>query len=106
MKVKPRPSPKHLGQRKHLKTPWNFKNSVFRDYKADSAKLLNQCFEVDWNNSKLPKFLTKYEKEKDVLKEMLRSNYSHFRECYKYLAGLDPQGELFSIGINVFSEAM
>ena len=106
MKVKPRPSPKDLGAREHLKTPWNFKNSVFRDYKPDNAALLNKCFEVDWENSKLPKFLAKDEHERETIKNLLRSNYALFRETYKYLSGIDPQKELFCIGVNVFSDTV
>ena len=36
MKAKPRPLPKHLGDRDKVKTAWDFKASVFRDYKPDT----------------------------------------------------------------------
>ena len=45
MMAKPRPGPKHLGGRDKLKTAWEFKSSVFRDYKPDTDPIRRQCFE-------------------------------------------------------------
>lgn len=59
--AKPRPAARDVGQRIKLRTPWSFRLSVFRDYRMDTAKLLANCFEVDWGNSKIEKFLRKEE---------------------------------------------
>jgi hypothetical protein len=46
-----------------IKTPWDVKKSVFRDYIPDNEILLAKCFEFDWSNSKIHKII-KEEKEK------------------------------------------
>lgn len=53
----PRPPPKTLKGREKVKTPWDFNKSVFKDYKADNALLLDQCFEFDWSCSKIEKVI-------------------------------------------------
>jgi hypothetical protein len=65
-----------------LKTPWKFSLSVFKDYKLDNIKHLESCFEQDWENSKIPRYV-KDEEERDLLKQFLKANYSNFRESYK-----------------------
>lgn len=45
----PRPPPKALVLKERLKTPWDFFNSVFKDYKPDNPKILNDWFEFDWS---------------------------------------------------------
>jgi len=60
LRVRPRPSPKNLrGKAKvegrdHI---WEFRSSVFREYKQDTDKLRFKCFEFDWENSKLPNLI-------------------------------------------------
>jgi hypothetical protein len=51
--AKPRPQPFEMASRQADKTPWAFHTSIFRDYKADTAKILDKCFEADWANSKI-----------------------------------------------------
>jgi hypothetical protein len=48
---------KLLEIRKHLKTPWDFNKSVFKDYKPDTEKLLNDAFDNDWACSKADKLI-------------------------------------------------
>ncbi len=50
-----------------MKTPWDFKKSVFKDYIPDNELLLAKCFEFDWGNSKIPKII-KDEGEKEKVK--------------------------------------
>jgi len=57
MKCYPRPPPTLLDGRDALKTPWDFYKSVFRTYKQDNKKLLDDCFEVDWPMTKMDKFI-------------------------------------------------
>lgn len=101
----PRPPPKELGGRARLRTPWNYSLSVFRDYKVDNPKILDAAFEADWENSKIPRFI-KDEEERAELKVLLKRNYAQFRECYKFMSGVDPQINLLCVGNNTFSEVV
>lgn len=101
----PRPPPKELDGRKKLRTPWKFNLSIFRDYKVDNAKLLDNCFEADWSNSKIDR-IVKDEAEQNQVKKLLKQNYSKFRESYKQLSGVDPQKDLLCIGNNTFSDVV
>lgn len=88
---------------KRLRTPWDFFKSVFSPYKADDQKLLNSCFEFDWENTKIYKII-KNETELKEVKDYLKKNYALFRETYKYYSALAPAGLVFSIGTNTFSD--
>ena len=103
MNCVPRPGPKGLGNRSKVRTPWNFSLSVFAQYKFDTNKVLNDCFEVDWNRTKVAK-IVKNEEDRAEFKTYFRSIYKYFREVYKYVSGSDPMGDIFCIGVNVFSE--
>jgi hypothetical protein len=85
----PRPSPKALGNRIKIRTPWNFNFSVFKPYKPDNEGLLNSCFEIDWNRTKINR-LIKDESTLNELKVITRKHYKLFRESYKYITALDP----------------
>ena len=87
MLCKPR-EVKRLGPRHHVKTPWKFSTSVFRMYKPDSQRLLDECFEADWINieSKV-EYLIKDEKDRQKVKKYLKSNYKALRDAYKLTAG-------------------
>ena len=76
---------------------------MFSQYKADNAALLNDCFEKDWNRTKVEK-IVKDEESREEFKTYLRSIYKYFREVYKFVSGSDPMGDIFCIGINVFGE--
>ena len=53
----PRPPPVELAGRASLKTPWDFFKSVFKPYKADNQKILDDCFETDWLQTKCEKII-------------------------------------------------
>jgi len=72
----PRPLPKNLTGREKLKTPWDFSKSVFKDYKADNVNRLDECFEFDWECSKIPRII-KNEDELSACKEYLRGVYKN-----------------------------
>ena len=55
MTVKPRPEPKLPPQRNKPKTPWDVSKSIFAQYRTDTNEIIAECFEIDWNNSKIPK---------------------------------------------------
>jgi hypothetical protein len=101
----PRPPPRELGGRTKLRTPWKYSLSVFKDYKSDTIKLLDQAFEQDWENSKIPRFV-KDDNERMLLKKLLHQKYPKFRESYKQLSGVDPQINLTCIGSNTFSDVV
>ena len=99
----PRPGIKGLGNREKMREPWDFSLSVFAKYKYDSPKLLDDCFEMDWKRTKVEK-IVKNEEDRENLKTYFRSIYKYFREVYKFVAGSDPMGDIFCIGVNVFSD--
>jgi len=103
MMAKPRPSPKHLGGRDKLKTAWEFKTSVFRDYKADTDPIRRQCFEQDWKSCKL-EGLIKNGDDKAQLKTLLYKNYKGFRETYKHYSGVNPIAGLPAISVIDYSD--
>lgn len=76
LSVMPRPPPKKISGLKREKTPWDFRNSVFKDYIPDNDIIRAKCFEFDWNSSKIPKII-KDEVELNKVKEFLRVNYKH-----------------------------
>jgi hypothetical protein len=96
MKAKPRPAPRHLGDRDKVKTAWDFKGSVFKDYKPDTDPIRRQCFEYDWKNCKLDG-LIKNGTDKAELKTLLYKNYRGFREVYKHYSGVNPVAGLPAI---------
>jgi NLR family CARD domain-containing protein 3 len=102
MSVKPRPDPKNPPIRVRPKTPWDFNKSIFAAYKQDTPELLDNCFETDWENSRIPK-IVKGDGEEEV-KEFLRSQYRSIRECYKYYAGIIPSNQVFCISKTMFNE--
>lgn len=103
MKCIPRPPPKLMAGKTRLKTPWDFFKSVFRTYIPDDKKLLNGCFEIDWDNTKIQK-VVKNGDDLMAVKTFLKENYKYFRETYKYYSAVSPAGIIFSIGTNTFSD--
>ncbi len=43
--------------KKIVKLDWCFENSLFKNFKPDTEELLMECFETDWNNSKIKKLI-------------------------------------------------
>lgn len=102
MAVKPRPDPKIPPFRIRPKTPWDFNKSIFAAYKQDTPELLDNCFETDWENSRIPKIVKGDDEE--GIKEFLRSQYRSIRECYKHYAGIIPSNQVFCISKTMFNE--
>lgn len=99
----PRAIPVVLKGRALQKDAWDFFKSVFKDYKPDSAKLLENCFEIDWENTKCEKII-KGDGEAAKTKEYIRTVYEYLRETYKYYAGVSPLGRVMSIGPGTMTE--
>jgi len=83
MKARPRSSPRNLGLRSRLKTAWDFKTSIFREYKPDTDATRIRCFEFDWNTCKLQS-LIKSKQDLQEVRSLLYKNYKGIRELYKY----------------------
>ena len=105
MKCFPRPPPKSLQKQERVKTPWDFFKSVFREYKPDTEVLLSNCFEFDWQCSKIDK-VVKDENELAKVKAFMKGQYKGIREAYKFYSAVAPAGGVFSIGTNVYSDIM
>ena len=103
LKCMPRPPPKALQRKERVKTPWDFFNSVYKDYKPDNNKLIAEIFEIDWSCCKIPK-LIKDQEELEKVKAFLKSKYKYFREAYKFLGGISPAGLYPSIGSNTVTD--
>ena len=72
----PRPLPKKIKGLERVKTPWDVRNSVFKDFIPDNELLLSNCFEFDWSNTKISKII-KDEKDKEEIKKYLKSIYKY-----------------------------
>mmetsp|Transcript_26785 Transcript_26785/g.25810 ORF Transcript_26785/g.25810 Transcript_26785/m.25810 type:complete len:162 (-) Transcript_26785:686-1171(-) len=103
LSVMPRPPPKKIKGLRREKTPWDVRNSVFKDYVPDNEAMLTKCFDLDWSCSKIPKFI-KDERDRENCKQYLRSIYKSIREVYKSYAGISPCNGVPSIGSNVFQD--
>lgn len=83
--------------RNKVKDPWDFNKSVFAPYIPDSESLLSQCFEFDYDTSKISKVI-KDSEEATKVKNYLSKVYKYIRECYKYFSAISPNNNVFSIG--------
>eukprot|EP00357_Protocruzia_adherens_P001184 CAMPEP_0115016550 /NCGR_PEP_ID=MMETSP0216-20121206/27513_1 /TAXON_ID=223996 /ORGANISM="Protocruzia adherens, Strain Boccale" /LENGTH=922 /DNA_ID=CAMNT_0002387047 /DNA_START=323 /DNA_END=3091 /DNA_ORIENTATION=+ len=102
-RAKPRQGLQKLPQKERPPTPWSVERSIFKGYKPDSQSLLNRCFEVDWNCSRIPR-LIKDAEQCEAVKEIFRENYRVIREVYKVLAACNVQGLTFAVTLNTFTE--
>lgn len=78
--------------------PWAISKSCFRDYKADSKELLDQCFENDWEYIRHKvEYIIKDNDERAEVRRLLKENYAPILHAYKYQAGVDLQSNFTSI---------
>jgi len=103
MAVKPRATPASLAGRESLKTPWDFYKSVFRTYRSDTQKMLDDCFEIDWQYTKCDRII---KNDLEEAKEYIKSVWPHIREVYKYYAGLSPLGRIMGMGSTTLAELL
>ena len=82
---------------------WEFKNSVFHGYIPDNDYIIDQWFDYDWAQCKIPRII-KDEEELKRVRDYLKSIYKHIREAYKYYAGISPCVSVPCIGQNEFNE--
>ena len=81
---------------------WNFNMSIFREFKPDNERILDDCFEFDWRHSKISNFV-KSGDDLNSLKQIVRENYAIFKLSYKNLSAYGGS-DVFSIGSNVFTD--
>ena len=79
--------------------------SVFRSYKPDNKRLLDECFEYDWANTKCEKILKKEEEIKKT-HDYLKGIWKSIRETYKHYAGVSPLGRIMCTGSGIISEIL
>ena len=73
---------KNFKQKQQKYEGWKVENSIFRDFKADSPILLKDCFEFDFENSRIKKYIKA--EELTVVKEMLFSIYEQIINVFKF----------------------
>ena len=86
------------------KIPWKFSTSIFKNYKREDESLLSDCFEFDWQNSRI-KGIMKKSQDLSQLKSCLLKYYESIKEAYKVLASYSG-GELPCIGANLLTELL
>jgi hypothetical protein len=66
--------------------------------------MIDNCFEIDWESSKIEKVL-KIKSEIDAVKAYLKTQYKYLRDVYKYHAGL-ATARVVSVGSGIISEIL
>ncbi|CAD8162810.1 unnamed protein product [Paramecium octaurelia] len=88
----------------HLIT-WHKEDSIFRPFVGDTEELLTECFEFDWNSSKISRFV-KSEYERLKLKEYFRQHYQLIKDVYKYYSSVGYQPPNFDVFCIQFPQYM
>lgn len=86
------------------KIPWKFSTSIFKSYKRDDESVLNDCFEFDWQHSRIQGIIKKSQ-DLTQFKTVLFKYYEHIKEAYKVLASYSGS-ELPCIGANILTELL
>ncbi|CAD8078083.1 unnamed protein product [Paramecium primaurelia] len=63
---------------------WSVETSIFRYFPPDTDKLIEECFEFDYQNSKINRLVK--ETELQDVKDILKQFYVQIFNCYKYFA--------------------
>ena len=85
-----------------IRIPWSIEISLFKDYKFMDNQLKEECFEFDWNMSKISA-LIKIPLQQTQIREILLENYEVIYDTYKWISAYSGS-EIFSIGSNVFTD--
>jgi hypothetical protein len=81
---------------------WNFNMSIFREYKPDNDRVLDDCLEFDWRHSRIPNFV-KNSDDLSLLRQVVRQHYPIIKLSYKNLSAYGGS-DVFSIGSNIFTD--
>ena|SRR3990167_47289 len=68
-----------------LKRKWNFATSIFKTYKKDTDRLLEDTFENDFKLGRYTGFI-KDNKDLKRTKEILKRHYRSIKQVYKYFS--------------------
>lgn len=82
--------------------PWSFHVAIFKDYKVDNDRVLDDCLDFDWRHSRVMNFV-KNPEEQVELKNSVRQIYPLIKLAYKNLSAYGGS-DVFSIGSNVFTD--
>ncbi|CAD8157226.1 unnamed protein product [Paramecium octaurelia] len=77
-------------------TKWSVETSIFRYFPPDTDKLIEECFEFDYQNSKINRLVK--ETELQEVKEILKQFYVQIFNCYKYFASGNPTAPIPCLG--------
>lgn len=83
-------------KKKKTRKRWTFPISLMYKWKPDTDKLLQECFEFDWNLSRVHK-VVKDQEELEKVKDFFRERYQYFRNTYKHWACINPVGDIWAI---------
>ncbi|CAK65071.1 unnamed protein product (macronuclear) [Paramecium tetraurelia] len=71
----------YLNIKKHC---WSVENSIFKHFQPDTPSLIDECFEFDFQNSKVTRLVK--DTELNEIKDNLKILYRQLFHCYKYHA--------------------
>lgn len=46
-----------MPKKEKLKIVWSYEKSLFKDWKKDDEEMLNNCFNADWETSRIEKII-------------------------------------------------
>ena len=69
-------------RRKTKKRIWQWKYSIFKDWRRDDEELLARCFEEDWSHTRISR-LIKNEEDLSKIKKILKENYKFIKMNYR-----------------------
>ena len=75
---------------------WQFETSMFRNLRFETEDLIQSCFVVDINMTKISKVIKNPVELQDI-NDLLSDHYKLFKDAYKYYASLNPIGEIWCI---------
>jgi len=87
----------------HQRPQWKFPISIFRNFRADTPQLLDDCFRVDFDGTRISK-LVKNADDLANVREILHSVYKQLKDCYKYYAAVGAPSDIWSIPLNTYTD--
>ncbi|KAL4496015.1 hypothetical protein ABPG72_015437 [Tetrahymena utriculariae] len=88
-----------------LDNSWSVKKSIFSSFIRESDELIEKCFELDWENSKISTILYAFlntPEEKFEVKELLKNRYNLIRNFFKYHSSIGMIGDIPAISQSQF----
>lgn len=79
---------------------------MFRAYRPDSLRVLEDCFYEDYPQTKIERVAGQVVNDEIKTKTYLLSVFSDIREIYKYYAGMKPSGRVPSISTQLLYEML